>query len=138
MVLLAGLRLEPLELLDRALAGLLEQPLLEVFRNLDRVDRKSPSSSSSTVAWRDEPGVFLYAARSASSSAWISVSPSMPFSRSIVRTASMISLVIVCLPFVDQVAPHDRLVGDVYGFVLRADRHGPLAGVDHLAAQRAA
>ena len=38
VVLLAGLGLEPLELLERALARLLEQPLLEVRRDLDRVD----------------------------------------------------------------------------------------------------
>ncbi len=45
----------------------------------------------STSACRTAPGVFLYAARSASSSAATSVPVSMPFSRSIVRMPSMIS-----------------------------------------------
>ena len=58
--------------------------------------RKSPLSSSSTVAWRDAPGVFLYAASSASSSADTSVPLSIPFSRSISRTASTISWLIPC------------------------------------------
>src|SRR4051812_626841 len=39
------------------------------------------------------------------------VSSSIPFSRSIVLTASMISL-LISLPFVNEVAPHDRVVGD--------------------------
>ena len=56
--------------------------------------RKSPVSSSSTVACRDAPGVFLYAASSASSSAATSVPLSIPFSRSISRTASTISWLI--------------------------------------------
>jgi hypothetical protein len=72
---LAVLGLGGLELGEDALACLLEQPLLDVRR-------ESPSPSSSTTAWRDAPGVFLYAASSASSSAAISVSPSIPRSRS--------------------------------------------------------
>ncbi len=54
--------------------------------------RNSPSSSSSTAACREAPGVFLYAASSASSSACTSVSCSMPFSRSSARMFSMISM----------------------------------------------
>ena len=73
--------------------------------------RKSPLSSSSTVACRAAPGVFLYAARSASSSAATSAPFSMPFSRSISRTASIISCVISVLPFVDQIAAHDLVIG---------------------------
>src|SRR5438128_10040917 len=97
--------------------------------------RKPPLSwSSSTVAWRDAPGVFLYAASSASSSAWISVSPSIPFSRSIVRTASMISRDI-SVPFVDEVAADDLLVRHLYVFVLGLDGHGALAGSHDLAAE---
>jgi len=38
VVLLAGLLLEPLELLERALAGLVEQTGLDVRRQIDRVD----------------------------------------------------------------------------------------------------
>src|SRR5204863_4362689 len=68
-------------------------------------------------------------------SAVMSVSPSMPFSRSIVRTASMISRVMFSLPFVDQVAPDDLVVGDSHGFRLRADGDFALARVHDLAAQ---
>src|SRR5712691_23534 len=96
--------------------------------------RKSPSSSSSTVACREAPGVFLYAASSASSSAWISVSPSIPFSRSIVRTASMISRDI-SVPFVDEVAADDVLVRHLYVLVLGLDDHGAFAGIYDLAAE---
>src|SRR3954469_10514891 len=54
---------------------------------------KSPvSRAMSTRAYRAAPGCFLYAERSASSSASISRSAEMPFSRSSTWTASMISL----------------------------------------------
>src|SRR5436190_1472792 len=47
---------------------------------------------------------------------------SIPFSRSIVLTASMMSRLIP-LPLVDQVAPHDRVVRDVRRLAVRdADR----------------
>ena len=76
---LAVLGLGRLELGEHALARLLEQPLLDVRRELDREDAEvALARSSSTTAWRDAPGVFLYAASSASSSAAISVSPSIP------------------------------------------------------------
>src|SRR5260221_7819394 len=97
--------------------------------------RKSPlSGSSSTVAWREAPGVFLKAARSASSSAWISVSSSIPFSRSIVLTASMISL-LISLSFVDEVAPHDCLERDVHLVFAGCDLHRALSDSDELAAE---
>src|SRR5580765_3141320 len=64
----------------------------------------------------------------------MSVSPSMPFSRSIVRTASMISRVMSLLPFVDQVAPDDLAVRDSHGFRLRADGDLALTRIDDLAA----
>ncbi len=60
--------------------------------------RKSPLSSRITVACRAAPGVFLYAASSASSSAATSVPLSIPFSRSISRTASTISWLILYFP----------------------------------------
>src|SRR5438477_4851316 len=85
--------------------------------------RKSPWSSISTVACRDEPGIFLYAARSASSSADTRVPLSMPFSRSMSRTASTISW-LISLPFVDQVGPDDCVVRDVDGLVSGVDRDG--------------
>src|ERR687888_418439 len=96
--------------------------------------RNSPSpGSSSTVAWRDAPGVFLYAASSASSSAWMSVFSSIPFSRSIVLTASMISR-LISLPLVDHVAPHDLGVRDEYRLAaVRAELHASPAGVEDLA-----
>src|SRR5579864_2165968 len=71
--------------------------------------RKSPSVSISTVAWRDAPGVFLYAASNASSSAETSAPSSIPLSRSISRTASMISW-LISHPLVDEVRPHDLVV----------------------------
>src|SRR5437763_13233806 len=95
--------------------------------------RKSPWSSSSTVAWREAPAIFLYAARRASSSAATSVPCSIPLSRSISRTASMISW-LMALPFVDQVAPDDRLVRDVQRVSVHSDLHGTLARLEHLAA----
>src|SRR5260221_8217253 len=48
------------------------------------------------------------------------VSSSIPFSRSIVLTASMISL-LMSVPFVDEVAPHDLVVRDL---------HAPAVGDD--------
>src|SRR5438876_6016312 len=98
--------------------------------------RNSPSSgSSSTVAWRDAPGVFLYAASSASSSAWISVFSSIPFSRSIVLTASMISR-LMSLPLVDHVAPYDLAVRDEHGLgALGAQAEALVAGGEDLAAE---
>src|SRR5919201_4144649 len=95
--------------------------------------RKSPSwRSSSTTAWRDEPGVFLYAARSASSSAAISVSPSIPLSRSSSWTSSMISR-LISAPLFDQVSPHDLRVRDVHLVAVDADRDRFVVGTDDLA-----
>ncbi len=57
---LAGLLLEPLELLELALARLVEQPLLDVGRQLDREDAEVAGRRRiSTAAWRAAPGVFL-------------------------------------------------------------------------------
>src|SRR5581483_2110887 len=60
---------------------------------------------------RDAPGVFLYAASSASSRAATSAPSSIPLSRSISRTASMISW-LFSHPLVDQIRPDDLLVRD--------------------------
>src|SRR5580765_6815956 len=55
------------------------------------------------------------------------VSSSIPFSRSIVLTASMISLLIsslpfqALLPFVDEVAPHDLAVRDLHALAVGDD-----------------
>src|SRR5436190_13334617 len=86
------------------------------------------------MAWRDAPGVFLYAASKASSSAVTSVPLSIPFSRSISRTASRISwLMYLSLPLVDEIRPHNLVVRDV-DLALRSggDGHRPLAGRDQL------
>src|SRR5262249_38021984 len=94
-----------------------------------------------TLACRDDPGVFLYAARSASSSAWIRVSSSIPFSFSIVLTASMISLLISVTPFrviafVDEVAPHDRVIRDQNSLAaFRAEAESALVRRQDLAAE---
>src|SRR5436190_13128816 len=96
--------------------------------------RKSPWSSISTVAWRAEPGIFLYAASSASSSAATSAPLSIPFSRSMSRTASTISW-LISLPLVDQIAPDDRVVRDVHVAAVDADRDVAFAGVPQLAAE---
>src|SRR5919201_778233 len=56
------------------------------------------------------------------------VSFSIPFSRSMSRTASMISW-LMSLPFVDQIAPDDCVVGDVHVVAVDADRDGAFAGV---------
>src|SRR3954470_6132024 len=96
--------------------------------------RKSPRSSISTVACRDAPGVFLYAASSASSSAMTSAPSSIPLSRSISRTASMISW-LMGLPLVDQVAPHDQLVRDVHLGAVDAHHERVGAGLPHFASE---
>src|SRR5262249_59529868 len=75
--------------------------------------RTAPLSSSWTMAWRDAPGVFVYAASSASSSAVTRVPLSIPFSRSMSRTASRISW-LMSQPFVNQIRPHDLVVRDVH------------------------
>src|SRR5436190_3668617 len=93
--------------------------------------RKSPPSSISTVACREAPGVFLYAASSASSRAVTSAPSSMPLSRSISRTASMISW-LISHPLVDQVAPHDRLVRNVHVGAVDADAQLVRARLGHL------
>src|SRR5438270_883715 len=60
---------------------------------------------------------------------------SIPFSRSIVLPASMISR-LMSLPLVDHVAPHDLLVRDEYRLAaLRAEPDPLLAGGQHLAAE---
>src|SRR5215216_6217205 len=95
--------------------------------------RKSPLAwSSSTVACRAAPGVFLYAASKASSSARTRVSSSMPFSRSICLTASRISRLNLLPPFLDQVSADDGLVGDVEPLLPHSDRCLALTGVDDL------
>src|SRR3954465_9799471 len=81
---------------------------------------KSPvSRAMSTRAYRAAPGCFLYADRSASSSAAMSRSAEMPFSRSSTWTASTISLDIRSP--LQQVAAVDLGVGD---------RHDPRVGGD--------
>ena len=137
MVLLAGLLLDPLELVERALARLVEQPPLEVLGQLDRedavvarvveLDRRVPGRTRGLLVG-GEQRVLERGRRSCPAS--------IPFSRSISRTASTISWLIRHLPFVDQIGPHDRVVRYVERLaapVLELER--PLAGCDDLAAQ---
>src|SRR5919204_5033534 len=92
------------------------------------------SRSASRIRWR-MTCFAVCAASSASSSAWMSVFSSIPFSRSIVLTASMISR-LMSLPLVDHVAPHDLVVRDEYGLAAgRAEPDAALAGVEDLAAE---
>src|SRR5919204_5225797 len=92
------------------------------------------SRSASRIRWR-MTCFAVCAASSASSSAWMSVFSSIPFSRSIVLTASMISR-LMSLPLVDHVAPHDLVVRDEYRLgALGAELHAPLARIDDLAAE---
>src|ERR687888_1418887 len=65
----------------------------------------------------------------------MSVFSSIPFSRSIVLTASMISR-LMSLPLVDHVAPHDLGVRDEYRLAaVRAELHASLAGVEDFATE---
>src|ERR671933_418709 len=65
----------------------------------------------------------------------MSVFSSIPFSRSIVLTASMISR-LMSLPLVDHVAPRDLVVRDEYRLgALSAELHAPPACVQNLAAK---
>ena len=76
--------------------------------------RKSPWSSSSTVACRDAPGVFLYAASSASSRAATSV-PALDSLLALDLANGVNDLLAHRLdPFIDQIGPHDLVVRDVH------------------------
>ena len=111
---LAGLGLERLELVELALARLVQQPLLEVGRDLDREDaevavlrrarrrRAGPRPASSCTRRAARPRAPRPACRSRC--------PSRARSR---ESASMISW-LIALPLVDQVAPHDGVVRDVH------------------------
>src|SRR4051812_9309254 len=59
----------------------------------------------------------------------------MPLSRSISRIWSRISWLISPLPFVDQVAAHDRVVRDLDCLFARAELERALTGGDELAAE---
>src|SRR5579875_1726638 len=84
---------------------------------------KSPESRSiSTFAYGADPGVFLYADSSASSSASISFSDEMFFSAARPRTASRISLDMASVSR-DQVRAGDPLIRNGYDAVARGDGH---------------
>src|ERR1700722_13923689 len=96
---------------------------------------KSPESRSIwTLAYGAEPGVFLYADSSASSSASISFSWEMFFSAARPLTASTISLDIASVSGYE-VGADDLLVGDRDDAVAGRDRDIPLRGADQLAGQ---
>ena len=75
---LARLLLEPLELVELALARVVEQALLDVGGQLDREDAEVAFLVDLDHRVTEAPGVFLYAARSASSSAATSVPARCP------------------------------------------------------------
>src|SRR3954469_18984935 len=87
----------------------------------------------STRAYRAAPGCFLYADRSASSSAAIRRSAEMPFSRSSTWTASTISLDIRSA--LQQVAAVDLGVGDRDDPGVGGDGYLGIAGADQLAGE---
>src|SRR5918997_3939589 len=92
---------------------------------------KSPlSRSMSTRAYLAAPGCFLYADSSASSSASISRSEEIPFSRSRTWTASTISFDIALA--LQQVASLDVGVRDRDDARVGGDRHLVLRGADEL------
>ena len=138
VVLLAGLGLEPLELFERALARLFEQALLEIRRDLDRVDAEIAvvvqldgcvPRRAGCLLVRSEERVLERLDERVAVDALLALDRADRFDD--------LSRHRACLPFVDQVAPHDCLVRDVYRLVLGANRHGPLARVDHFAAHAA-
>src|SRR3954469_4313343 len=88
----------------------------------------------STRAYRAAPGCFLYADRSASSSAAIRRSAEMPFSRSSTWTASTISLDIRSP--LQQVAAVDLGVGDRDDPRVGGDGDLVVARADQLASER--
>src|SRR3954469_4592790 len=90
----------------------------------------------STRAYRAAPGCFLYADRSASSSAAMRRSAEMPFSRSSTWTASIISLDI--RSSLQQVAAVDLGVGDRDDPRVGGDGHLIVAGADELPCEASA
>src|SRR5215204_5184356 len=88
------------------------------------------SRSMSTRAYLAAPGCFLYAERRASSSASISLSEEMPFSRSRTCTASTISFDIGLA--LQQVASLDVGVRDGDDARVGGDRHPVVGGADQL------
>src|SRR3954449_570075 len=98
---------------------------------------KSPvSRAMSTRAYRAAPGCFLYADRSASSSAAMRRSAEMPFSRSSTWTASIISLDI--RSSLQQVAAVDLGVRDRDDPRVGRDRHLVVTCSDQLAREASA
>src|SRR5579863_4041079 len=101
---------------------------------ISSITRKSAVSRSiSTRAYLAEPGCFLYADRSASSSATISFSGSIPFSRASACIASRISRD-MCL-LLHQMGSPDRRVGDGDDALGKAERDLLWARADQLAGQ---
>ena len=135
VVLLAGLDLEPLELLDCVLARLLDEPLLEVARDLDRVDAEitlvveldgGMARRARSLLVRGEERVLERRDER------VAVDALLALDRA--NRLDDLSRHGLSLPFVDQVAPDDLVVRDSHGFRLRADGDFALARVHDLAA----
>src|SRR5947207_14042595 len=100
---------------------------------ISSMTRKSAVSRSiSTRAYLSEPGCFLYADSSASSSATMSFSGSMPFSRASACMASRISRDTACL-VLEQVGAVDVRVRDRDHAAVGGERDLLLGGPDELA-----
>ena len=137
MVLLAGLLLDALEVVDRALARVVEQAHLEIGRQLDREDaevalvvedhRRVPCRAGRLLV-RREQRVLERSDEGAALDALLALDLAYGVNDLLAHPL---------LPFIDQVGPHDLLVRDVHRFAVCGDLHRPLAGGDDLAADAA-
>ena len=110
---LAGLLLEPLELLERALARLVEQPLLEVRGQLDREDAEVALvvELDGRVAGRARRllvGGEQRVLERRDERALLDALLALDLADRLDDLLAHLSL-----PLVDQIAPHDRVVRDV-------------------------
>src|SRR6185312_5609954 len=106
-----------------------------IFSSMTR--KSAVSRSISTRAYFAEPGCFLYAERSASSSAIISFSGSMPFSRASACIASRISRDIAGFLLLDQVGTANLRVRDRDHAAVRGERHLILGSPHQLSCEAA-
>ena len=123
---LAGLLLEPLELLELALARVVEQPLFDVGGQLDREDAEVALvvHLDGRVARRArrllvgrEQRVFESGDERTLFDSLVALDLANGFDDFLAHG----------LPLVDQVAPHDRLVRNVHVVAVDAERHGVVA-----------
>ena len=137
VVLLARLLLDALELVERALARLVEQAHLEVGGELDRehaevpavveLDRRVPRRAGRLLVRREQRVLERGDERAALDSLLA------------LDLANGVNDLLAhpFVPFIDQVGPHDLVVRDVRRLRPLRDLNGPLTGGDHLAARAA-